>query len=83
MFDIPLPPIQYDHAYSGKLTVIISHAQKDRYCGRFPVLACAYPNGRQCTVILPPAYSQRLWRHEIGHCNGWAADHPGADYYRR
>jgi hypothetical protein len=42
-------------------------------------------DGSHCRVILAPdsiiralgASRQRILRHEIGHCNGWPAHHPG------
>jgi hypothetical protein len=51
-----------------------------------------------CTIVLPGAtgltcfvtwprgvpkkMSNPMWRHEMGHCNGWANDHPNARYVR-
>jgi hypothetical protein len=58
---------------------------------KFPpigALGCAHrhPTGRECLIILAPdadivAAGQQPWavrRHEIGHCNGWPADHAGS-----
>ena len=43
---------------------------------------CAVYNGRECWVIHidRDAYGttpEAVLRHEIGHCNGWPANHPG------
>lgn len=47
---------------------------------------CARFLGKVCYVVVPSvdgvlvtkATQQRLLRHELAHCNGWPADHPGA-----
>lgn len=78
----PLPPIKYDKPYKGKLTVIHTDNVIGE-CGGW-ALACAYWDKGWCKVVLPKKESvskaqyARLWRHEIGHCNGWPGDHPGA-----
>jgi hypothetical protein len=51
-----------------------------------PPMACASHHGRHCWVYIVQAsnlanFGMRfdyVWRHEIGHCNGWGADHVGA-----
>jgi hypothetical protein len=58
---------------------------------KFPpigALGCAllHPNGKQCWIVLAPDAdivavghtTEIVKRHEIGHCNGWPADHAGA-----
>src|SRR5262245_29937321 len=62
-------------------------SQGPRVCnakGCRPILACAMHTTKDCMVIFGPGswtnegIDQRAWRHEIGHCNGWPGDHPGA-----
>lgn len=81
-----LPPIQFDHPYTGTLIVerVPAH-ETDKRCGsvmgiRYFVNACSFasPDGRRCRIIFPaepnpytPQFIDALWRHEIGHCNGW------------
>jgi hypothetical protein len=52
------------------------------------IYACSVPikEANACRIVLPKVevgivtqmQQDRLRRHEIGHCNGWAADHVGA-----
>jgi hypothetical protein len=89
---IALPPAEYDHPYSGKLVVLkednlalIRHVCRDT---PNPV-ACSYrtydsATGEtlSCLIMLGPGAHENAvaLRHEIGHCNGWPGDHPGAHY---
>lgn len=80
-----LPPTQYDHAYGGTLVVeMVAPQETNKKCGHvrqgFFTQACAQvsDDGKVCRVILPhdtgiypKQFMERLWRHEIGHCNGW------------
>jgi hypothetical protein len=57
--------------YSGKITE----------CQR----GCAYWQDRSvsCTIIMIDkpflgTHPEAVYRHEIAHCNGWPADHPGS-----
>ena len=86
----PLPPVEFDHPYAGKLTVL----KEDHYalirhvCSDTPnAIACSYRtydsvSGEtlSCLIMLGPKAhdDERALRHEIGHCNGWPGDHPGA-----
>ena len=87
-----LPPPEYDKPFPGKLTEIRVPPETMRaICPKtiFPLtLACAYPTRDQseCLIIM---LSDELikaagWtpeivrRHEVGHCNGFPADHRGA-----
>jgi hypothetical protein len=85
-----LPPLRYDHPYAGELHVVteIPPALIRFVCGAGfdPPLACAArntPARGHCTVWFAQAkylasFDTRFdqtWRHEIGHCNGWGADH--------
>jgi hypothetical protein len=90
--NVALPPAEFDHEYKGKLTVLkednyvfIRYVCKDT---ANPV-ACSFRtydsvSGEtlSCLIMLGPATwnDERALRHEIGHCNGWPGDHPGARY---
>jgi hypothetical protein len=88
-----LPPAEYDHPYDGELIIVQKEGATAR-CpdnGAFtfkPVLGCAFrdvPNNR-CLIVLAPKEliesfgwtSEIVKRHEVGHCHGWPAHHPGA-----
>ena len=94
-----LPPVEYDHPYSGKLVVVkvskrdllqflctndkVLDPQGPRVCnakGCLPILACAPHDATSCMIVLGPGTwtDERVWRHEMGHCNGWPGDHKGA-----
>jgi len=80
-----LPPPQYDHPFDGEL-IIVTAPDLDtlRMACRWDVRGCAQLYGRSCTVIMPPETwgdrqdREEVLRHEIGHCNGWPAQYPGA-----
>ena len=86
-----VPPPEYDRPYRGHLTVerIATHAALLAACRRWAgsnIIGCAYRSGDSCRVVivtdnlLKAANSTRarIMRHELGHCNGWPGDHPGA-----
>lgn len=83
--DIELPPLKYDRPYTGNLIVKhLSLRSLDRDCGG-PAWACQEDTAENtCTIWMPrdnlvsAEVYHRLWRHEIGHCNGWPGHHPGA-----
>jgi hypothetical protein len=87
------PPAQYDHPYKGDLTIIrtaMQHVQE--MCPPFqpgvPPVACATNDipHTWCRIVLAHDDElkaidwdpQQILRHEMAHCNGWPADHPGA-----
>jgi hypothetical protein len=87
-----LPPAEYDHPYEGDLTIKIVATLEELYalCGLKEditpnALACAFPSSNSCIFLLVSDEIMRkrgwttglLFRHEIGHCNGWPGDHPG------
>jgi hypothetical protein len=49
-------------------------------------LACAWRVEARCWVVMVPDAQitavgfppDVVWRHELAHCNGWPAHHPGA-----
>src|SRR5262245_36134770 len=88
-----LPPEEYDKPYWGTLTIEqdVPQDQIRAACvgGKLPTafaLACSFKImvGRCHIMIAPEAdikargYAvDTVMRHEIGHCNGWPADHRG------
>jgi hypothetical protein len=86
-----LPPVEYDHDYTGKITFEIVKTREELrdICGHSIytrwTLACAFPRGPKChivmtidDIILAHGWTPEIiLRHEIGHCNGWPSDHPG------
>ena len=90
-FPIALPPVEFDHPYTGKLTVL----KQDDYvlirevCRDFQPYRLLVPHLRhrhRRDDLLPDHARPDTWtderalRHEMGHCNGWSSDHPGARY---
>jgi hypothetical protein len=82
-----LPPPEYDHHYEGalKITVVETFPELAVFCGKVSSVACArrLDGGNKCLVYMVKeellrAHSTReiTLRHEIGHCNGWPANHP-------
>jgi hypothetical protein len=85
-----LPPVEFDHQYVGKLTVL----KEDHYafirhvCRDTPnAVACSYRtydsvSGEtlSCLIMLGPGTweDERVMQHELGHCNGWSNNHEGA-----
>jgi hypothetical protein len=84
-----LPPAQYDRPYDGDLTLTIVGTfveLKDNCNINDPLMvACAIQRQKSCHIYMMPDFILRtrgtnsgiMLRHEIGHCNGWAAHHPG------
>jgi hypothetical protein len=89
-----VPPKEYDRPFSGTVIVVPARDQKHvrEMCPRaafnpgFPALACAYLEATVCRIVMAPDADikaagfppELVKRHEIGHCNGWPADHWGA-----
>jgi hypothetical protein len=87
---VALPPAEYDHEYTGKLTVL----KEDDYTfiryvcrNTANAIACSYRtydliSGApiSCLIMLGPGTwtDERVMRHELGHCNGWSNKHEGA-----
>lgn len=89
---IPLPPLEYDHEYKGKLTVLreTDYVFLRYVCRDDPTaIACSFRTydsvtgaNISCLIMLGPIAHDdpRAMQHEIAHCNGWPGDHPGAHY---
>ena len=86
-----LPPLEYDHPYTaGGLLVIDGGDEMEKWCpnrhGFGYHSACARLDDSLCIIIHAPEKQiiesgrtlNIVMRHEIGHCNGWPEDHPGA-----
>jgi hypothetical protein len=83
------PPPGFDHQYDGDLTIKIVDTLEElhRICqiDNPKLLACSKRNEWSCIIVMvkDEIMRQRNWttglllRHEIGHCNGWGADHAG------
>jgi hypothetical protein len=89
---IPLPPPEYDRPYKGDLTILKpgDYALVRAVCSdNVDPIACAFRTFDRatgetiaCVIILgPKAHNDpRALLHELGHCNSWPSDHPGARY---
>jgi hypothetical protein len=86
-----IPPLEFDHPYLGNLVVtrVETRADVQKVCGLdHPAMACAIPDAKfvYCKIFLVGddviaaggITPEIAMRHEIGHCNGWPADHSGA-----
>jgi hypothetical protein len=87
-----MPPPEYDRPYDGVLVTTVANSQKQvrEWCpdAKFTLgvaLACThrYPTGCRMVIasdkLLTAAGfpAEMVKRHELAHCNGWPADHPG------
>jgi hypothetical protein len=87
---IALPPVEFDHEYRGKLTVLREENYVFiRYVCKETAnpIACAFrtydsASGEtlSCLIMLGPDVwnDERALRHEMAHCNGWSNNHEGA-----
>jgi hypothetical protein len=92
-----VPPPEFDRPFGppGKVIVVTARDQNhvrelcpgSKFAGS--ALGCAHLTAPECKIIVaaddvikeagyPP---ELVKRHEIAHCNGWPADHPGATSY--
>jgi hypothetical protein len=85
------PPPEFDKPFDGELIIErLSREEIQKVCPP-GMLACAWttPNNKDvpCIVMIPDddflkkrggMQYEEILRHEIGHCNGWPADHGGA-----
>ena len=82
-----LPPKEFDHRYTGTLTIFKDMKQENipRECPGYKPFACARanhfgPNTCANTIVEKDEIEKLGWnydivmRHEIGHCNGWHHD---------
>jgi hypothetical protein len=85
-----LPPVEYDHMPDKIVTItdISTEAELRTRCGwtdtgKTIVGCAAATDPHLCHIYLGPRPSWTgltrniVLRHEMGHCSGWPADHPG------
>jgi hypothetical protein len=86
LYDNGYPPQRYQHDGSAAATLFTNQTNVDNLCGKAPkgkiTVACVDQDDR--TLVLPnpcgagwagDAYAKTAC-HELGHLNGWPADHP-------
>ncbi len=93
--EIPMPPPQFDHAPTtdfhddreayGQVDAICRHAANLAYQTK-RLEGCWFKatSDDMPTRVIPddidPGYTDCLIAHENGHINGWASNHPDAQY---
>ena len=83
MSRITPPPQEFDHGYTGTLTIVRFGEQKP--CP-LRALACTKVIDKNCTVFIPDDKTlewldladqfEFIYRHERAHCNGWHHEQP-------
>jgi hypothetical protein len=86
-----LPPLEFDHPFKGKLVIksTSSPTEIKMSCDASTFsyqLGCALRRNDGCYILMrDETYIRQtgwtteiVFRHEIGHCNGWPGDHRGA-----
>jgi hypothetical protein len=84
-----LPPVEFDHPFPGNVRIVplpIEEVQRNCPQTSMIIVACSYTDRvwNDCIVYVYDLAAKAarvlepLLRHEIGHCNGWPADHPNA-----
>ena len=85
---VTLPPLKYDHAYSGTVIERVLPLEEARQvCANIVIAAdgCSAfvtgENGAQvCYIVLPlngpDENIDHYRRHELAHCNVWPPSHP-------
>lgn len=80
---VSLPPERFDRPAKGVTIIELPRREVERACrGHFGWLAqglhgiqgCADPVAR---LVIVPQNDECVLRHEMGHINGWSADHRG------
>jgi hypothetical protein len=86
-----LPPEEFDHPFEGPVRIEEVRSQEEvrKSCripfGQITALGCAKVVWGTCLIVKVSdeeimSYSHHpdaFMRHEIAHCNGWPASHPG------
>jgi hypothetical protein len=91
-----LPPVEYDHPYSGRLVKFRKNTIEDvRASCKTPLamgLGCAWLVSEGFCVIIMASDDvieaaghdpDVVLRHETAHCNGWPKEHPGTRMWVR
>jgi hypothetical protein len=88
-----MPPVEYDHPYTGELTLRRAKSQAEirSICPTVSfnlgvATACSIRRANSCMIAMAPDDEIRktgmtpeiVLRHETAHCNGWGPDHKGA-----
>ena len=81
-FPIPLPPKEFSGPYTGLLHIV----KMDDYsvlrslCNSANAVACSIRSSTSCLIMLGPNVhdNPQVLQHELSHCVGWPATHPGA-----
>jgi hypothetical protein len=78
------PPPKYVHPYHGPVIErVLPLAEARRACARMGTHAdaCSWVKRGTCHLVIPlggPVSDLGAYRrHEMAHCNGWPASHPG------
>ena len=83
------PPPEYDKPFDGLVVIQEFRGEEMKGACFRRGFACAEfvtGNPAVCTIkllvdfIKPPLNREETIRHEIGHCNGWPATHPGSKW---
>src|SRR5262249_53188499 len=87
-----IPPLEYDHPYDKTLilTDYTDQTTLHTLCAEMPkaktVLGSTKRYADRCEIWISDRWAYEavgvtrnmVIRHELGHCNGWPDDHPGA-----
>ena len=81
-FPIPMPPVEYMKPYKGLLTVtkMDDYSVLRSLCNSATAVACSIHSSTSCLILLGPNVhdNPQALQHELSHCVGWPANHPGA-----
>jgi hypothetical protein len=87
-----IPPEEYDHAFNGEVK-IWREASQEVIKSKCPASIFPYHLGcggkranGECHILMADDATIKHYgwtpeivlRHEVGHCNGWPVNHPGA-----
>ena len=77
-----MPPEKYAKPYKGLLTVtkMDDYSVLRSLCNSATAVACSIHTSTSCLILLGPNVhdNPQALQHELSHCVGWPADHPGA-----
>jgi hypothetical protein len=81
-FPIPMPPPEYIKPYRGLLTItkMDDYSVLRSLCNSATAVACSIRSSTSCLILLGPNVhdNPQALQHELSHCVGWPANHPGA-----
>jgi hypothetical protein len=87
-----LPPTEFDRPFDGTTVVerVDNLIDLKRACYMLEgSVGCAHSSEGHCRITMMPDHYYRLhlmdpmdvFRHEMGHCNGWPGNHIGTNLY--